>query len=131
MALYQAICKKVLDHAHLVATWAALTTGNKLRLFSTTPSATGGGTELSTSGGYTAGGQAVTMGAATAATPSVSSNGSVSWTNMPAATTAGIDITDSAGTPVAIEFGALTASKTTASGDTLTFSAAAITSSLQ
>jgi hypothetical protein len=47
---------------------------------------------------------------------------------MPAATTAGIEIWN--GTPARQEFGALTAAKTTAAGDTLSFAAGAITSAL-
>jgi hypothetical protein len=93
-------------------------------------SASANGTELATGGGYTAGtGQPVSFAAATAASPSVSgSSAVVSFTNMPAATTAGIEIWN--GTPARQEFGALTAAKTTAAGDTLSFAAGAITSAL-
>lgn len=130
MAFYQSMCQSVQNLLHQ-GTALTITAPVKMRLFSTTSTATAVGTELSTAQGYTAGGQSITYGAATAATPAVSSNsGAVSWTNMPAVTVNGMDLVDSAGTPVKIEFAALTAAKTTASGDTLTFAIGAVTSSL-
>lgn len=132
MALYQSAAKAIQDHIHLVATFAALTTAMKVRAFTAAPSATGGGTEVAAGGGYSTGGTTMSWGAATTATPSVSSNNAASWTNWPRSeTVVAIDITDSAGTPVKIEFGNLTSSKAMAAGDTLTLSAAAVTSSLQ
>lgn len=129
MSLDQAYAKKIQDHVH-GGTALTAPTGHKVLLMTANGSSTAGGTELATGGGYTAGtGQAITFAAATAATPSVSANsGSISFTNMPAATIVGIEIKD--GSSVRIEFGALTASKTTASGDTLTFAASAISSAL-
>lgn len=132
MALYQTAAKSANDHIHGVATFAALTGPMKVRAFTANPAATGGGTEVLAGGGYTAGGASMSWGAATTATPSVSSNNAASWTNWPRAeTVTGIDITDSAATPIKIEFGALTASKTMAAGDTLSLAASAVTSSLQ
>lgn len=131
MAYYQSMCQSVQNLLHQ-GTALTITTPINLRLFTVTSTATAVGTEVSTSGGYTAGGSNITFGAATAATPAVSSNtGAVSWTNMPAVTVNGVDMRDSTGTPKNIEFGALTSAKTTASGDTLTFAIGAVTSSLQ
>lgn len=55
------------------------------------------GTELGTSGGYTAGGSALSFAAAASA--SVTTNASVSWTNMPGATLTGMEEWDTGGTP--------------------------------
>ncbi len=65
-----------------------------------------------------------------ASSGSISNNAVINFTGMPAATVVGIEIYDSAGTPKRLAYGALTASKTTASGDTLQFAASAITLSL-
>lgn len=129
MAFDQAFAQAIQNHIHGNATLTA-PTGHKVLLMTANGTSTAGGTELATGGGYTAGtGQAITFSSATAATPSVSANNaSISFTNMPAATIVGIEIKNSGS--VRLEFGALTASKTTASGDTLSFAASAITSAL-
>jgi hypothetical protein len=54
----------------------------------------------------------------------------VAQTNMPVATVTSIELWDSNATNKRLEFGNLTASKTTASGDTLSFASGAITSAL-
>lgn len=128
MALDQTFAKKIQDHTH---GGAALPqpTGLKVLLMTANGTAASNGTELATSGGYTAGtGQAAAFANATTASPSVSASSAVtSFTNMPAATTAGIEVWNSTSRQ---EFGALTSSKTTAAGDTLSFAAGAITSAL-
>ena len=130
MALYQVCAKKIQDHIHGVATYAALTTPMKVRAFTAAPSATGGGTQVAAGGGYATGGTNMAWDAATTATPSVSSNQAASWTNWPRVeTVTSIDIVDSA--TQLIEFGNLTSSKTMAIGDTLSLSAGAVTSALQ
>ena len=132
MALYQTAAKAINDHIHRVATFAALTTAMKVRAFTVAPTATGGGTEVVAGGGYASGGMVMAWNAATTATPSVASNQAAEWTNWPRVeTVVAIDITDSAGTPVKIEYGTLTSSKNMAAGDTLSLSAGAVTSSLQ
>jgi hypothetical protein len=107
-----------------------------LRLMTVTGSATAAGTELGTSGGYTAGG--LTMGSS--AFPSSAYSGGqsssnnanvVTWTNMPAATIVGVEIWDSAATKLRWWYGDLTASKTTNSGDTLSFAANSVTVAIQ
>jgi hypothetical protein len=87
------------------------------------------GTELGTSGGYTALGATITFGSA-AASGSISNTVAVTWTNMPATTVVGLEIWDSTGTPVRIWWGALAASKTVASGDTFEFAISAVTCTL-
>lgn len=127
MAIPQVTANKVLDHLHAVATFAALTGPIKQKLTTSASTATAQGTEVS-GGSYTAGGSSVTFGAAASGTSSNST--AVTYTNMPVATTTGIVLTDSAGTPIWTEYGALTASKTTAAGDTLSFAIAAVTDAL-
>jgi len=133
MALDQTTAKKIQDHIHGGTAFTQPTAPIKCRLMTAVGSASANGTELVTGGGYTSGTGAPTMAfsAATTASPSVSSNsGVVSVTNMPATTINGIELWDSAGTPIRIEFGSLTTPRTTASGDTLSFAAGAVTSSL-
>lgn len=104
------------------------TTPLRLRLMTANGSDSANGTELSTSGGYTAGGATITFGAA--ASGQIANSADVSWTNMPAATIVGVEIWDTAGSPVRLAYGALAASKTTSSGDTFTVSTGALTFSL-
>lgn len=68
-----------------------------LRLMTANGSDTSNGTELATSGGYTAGGQSMTMG--TAASQSITNSASVSWTSMPSTTLTGGEHWDTSGTP--------------------------------
>lgn len=128
MAYDQAFAQKVQDHVH-GKTALTMPTGLKVLLMTANGTSTANGTELATGGGYTAGtGQPVTFAASTAATPSSSANSAtVAYTNMPAATITGIELWNST---VRQEFGALTASKTTAAGDTLSFASGAIASTL-
>lgn len=131
--LDQTTSKKLNDHLHGNTAFTQPTGPLRCRLMTTVGSASANGTELATSGGYTAGTGAPSMafGAATTASPSVAANsGTVSVTNMPATTINGIEIWDSAGTPIRLELGSLTTPRTTASGDTLSFAASAVTSSL-
>ena len=98
----------------------------KVRLMTANGSDAAAGTELATSGGYTAGGSSVVF--TTAASGATDNTGSaVSWTNMPATTIVGVEIWDSAGTPVRLAYGALGSSKTTNSGDTFTIASGALT----
>ena len=69
-----------------------------MRLMTANGSDSATGTELGTSGGYTAGGAAVGMGTASAG--SVASNANVSWTAMPSCTLTGMEQWDSSGTPL-------------------------------
>lgn len=108
-----------------IASYAAATTPMKLAVTSTATSATAAGTEAS-GGGYAR--QNVAFSTPSAGT--TSNTAQVSFTNMPAGTWTDINIYDSAGTPARRAYGALNASKTTASGDTLSFAAGSIAISL-
>lgn len=128
--LDQTYSKKLNDHMHGVLS-LTMPTGLKARFITTVGSASANGTELATSGGYTAGtgAPAMAFGAATTASPSVAANSAlVSIANMPAATINGIEIWEA--TPVRIELGSLSVARTTAAGDTLSFAISSVTSSL-
>lgn len=105
----------------------------KVRLMTANGSDSAAGTELATSGGYTAGGSAVTMGSA--ASGSVSSTAAVSWTNMPTCTLTGMEEWDSSATAVRLfwapwTIGGSTGSIAVASGNTFTIAAGNLTNSL-
>jgi len=102
----------------------------RCRLMTANGSSTAAGTELATSGGYTSGTGApsITFGAA-AAGVSTSTNAQT-VTNMPATTVVGIEIWDSAGTPLRKWAGALSANKTTNAGDTYSQAIGAVTLNL-
>ena len=103
----------------------SVTTPVKVALMTANGNDSTPGTEV-TGGGYAR--QNVTFSAA--ASGSTSNSAAVEFTNMPACTVVGIEIYDSAGTPKRLAFGALTASKTLSSGDTLRFASSTITMSL-
>lgn len=130
MALDQTRANQILEAIHGTTALTATTAPTRVRLMTAVGSATANGTELATSGGYTAGTGAPTVTWAAAATGSQASNAIVSVTNMPATTINGIEIWDSNGTPKRQELGNLTTPRTTASGDTLSFASGAITSAL-
>jgi hypothetical protein len=101
------------------------TTTIKAKLMTANGSDSAAGTELGTSGGYTAGGATITFGSA-AASGSISNTVAVTWTNMPATTIVGLELW-STGSAIRLWYGALSASKTTASGDTFEFAIGAVT----
>lgn len=106
-----------------------VTTPIKARLMTANGTDSANGTELGTSGGYTAGGATITFGTGAAA-GSISNTAAVTWTNMPATTIVGVELWSSDGTPKRLWYGALTASKTLASGDTFEFAIGAIVCTL-
>jgi hypothetical protein len=101
----------------------------KLRLIATNGSQTSAGTEITAGGGYTAGGLTTASTWATASGGAISNSVALTWTNMPAATIVGVELWDSAGTPKRIAWGSIT-TKTTSSGDTLTFAIGSLTLTL-
>lgn len=103
-------------------TFTLPTTPMKLALNTATSSDASAGTEV-TGGSYAR--QTIAFG--TSAGSGVSNTGAVTFTNMPAATVTNVNIYDSNGTPRRAWWGDLTASKTTASGDTLSFAIGAVT----
>jgi hypothetical protein len=103
----------------------------KIRLMTAAGNSTTAGTELTSGGSYVAGtGISTSTDWAATSGGSQATNAVLSQTNMPAATITAIELWDSNGTPKRIEYGNLSASKTTASGDTLSFASGAITSAI-
>jgi hypothetical protein len=86
---------------------------------------TAAGTEV-TGGSYARQNLAV----AAAVGGATSNSADLVFTGMPAATVVGVEIWDSAGTPVRLWYGPLTASRTVAAGDELVLSAGSLTLSL-
>lgn len=126
MAVFDtAEANRLLDAAFSTADYTGATTGSKLRLVTVIGTDAAAGTEV-TGGSYTAGGQAMAMGAA--ASRSCSNTGTVQFTGMPAVTVVGVDIYNSGGTQRKA-WGLLTTSRTTASGDTLSFAAGSVVAS--
>lgn len=128
--LDQTRANQLLEAIHATTTLVASTAPIRLRLMTAAGTATANGTELASGGGYTQGAGAPATAWAAAASGSQATNAAVTITNMPAATIPAVETWDSNGTPKRQELGNLTASKTTASGDTLTFASGAITSAL-
>jgi hypothetical protein len=122
--IVQVECNNMLNASLGIASYTATTTPIKLRLLSANGSATSAGTAV-TGGSYADLSLATLM--TTSTTGSSSNNAALNFTNMPAITVTGVEIWDSAGTPVRKWFGALTASKTTNAGDTLSFSTGSLT----
>jgi hypothetical protein len=116
---------KLVDHINGGTAFTQPTTPLKARLMTANGSASAAGTEV-TGGSYAA--QSVTMGAASAG--SASNTGAVTYNGMPAITVVGVEIWDSAGTPVRLWWGPLTANKTLNSGDTFQFDIAALAVSI-
>lgn len=102
----------------------------RYRLMTANGSATSNGTELATSGGYTSGTGAPSFTTAAASAGSEASNSAITVTNMPATTIVGGEVWDSNGTPGRKYWGALSASKTTNSGDTFTIASGSLTAAL-
>lgn len=115
---------KMLDALVGTASYSA-NTPIKLALVTADGNDATAGTEVS-GGSYAR--QTITF--ASAASGSISNNATVSFTGMPTCTVVGIELWDSAGTPVRLAYGPLNASKSLTSGDTLEFSASSITLSL-
>lgn len=98
-----------------------------LSLHTTSPADDASGAEVS-GGSYAR--QAVTFTAASGTGGSTSNSSAEEFTNMPAVTVSHIGIWDSLSTGNLLYHGALSASKTVASGDTISVAAAALTVTL-
>lgn len=120
---------QVMDAVNGTTTLTATTTPVRLRQMTAQGSATANGTELATSGGYTsgAGAPSLTFGAASTTTGQAASSSAVTITTMPATTITAVELWDSNATPKRQMQGALTASKTTSAGDTLSYASGAVT----
>jgi hypothetical protein len=126
----QSTSNNVLDALMGTAVFVATVAPIRCRLMTANGSATAAGTELATSGGYTAGTGAPSVTFAAAAAGAAASNSAVTVTNMPATTIVGVELWDSAGTPDRKWWGALTSSKTTNAGDTFAVAAGALVASM-
>jgi hypothetical protein len=131
MALDRTQANSILGYLHKVSGAAAprtLTGPMMVRLMSAIGSAAANGTPIS----GTHGSAGLSSGTWTNVSASQRDDAAaINFTSMPATTTDSIEIWSNDGTPLRTEFGAITGgSKTTASGDTLSFAAAAIQSAL-
>jgi hypothetical protein len=111
-----------------VATLTAFSGSAKIRLTTNAPTAATAGTEL-TGTGYTAGGQAVSF-STTSTNSTTGPTSTISWTNSSGGSWSivGIEIWDSAGTPVRWWFGTWNGQPVAvANGNTFTVSAGAVT----
>lgn len=101
----------------------------KVRFQTTLSTATAQGSEFTASGGYSAGGVSLAGLATTAAASGTkATTGAVTVSNAPAGTWAGIEITDSTGTPKRMTFGpGTTLGKTVNAGDTVTIPSGGLT----
>lgn len=124
----------VVDASNGTSAFVATTAPLRLRQMTANGSGTTPGTELGSSGGYVAGTGAPTVAFAAAAVAAgeakAASSGAVTISNMPATTIVGVEIWDSAGTPVRKWYGALASSKTTAAGDTLSYATGAVSNAI-
>lgn len=103
----------------------APTTPLKVALVTANGSDTAAGTEVA-GGSYAR----KNLTVAAAVNGATSNSADLVWTGMPAATVVGVEVWDSAGTPVRLWYGALAASRTVASGDELRIPAASLTFAL-
>jgi hypothetical protein len=101
-----------------------------VRLMTANGSDSAAGTEVTNGGGSTYAAQSAAFPAASGTT-STANSADIVFTNMPAATTVGVEIWDSAGTPFRWWWGAATANKTTNLGDTLRILAGQLTLTMQ
>jgi hypothetical protein len=114
-----------LDWVLGVGTPTRPTTPLKVALVTANGTDTAAGTEV-TGGSYARQNLAV----AAAVGGATSNSADLVFTGMPAATVVGVEIWDSAGTPVRLWYGPLSASRTVSAGDELVLSAGSLTLSL-
>lgn len=117
----------MLDWVHGVGTPTRPTTPLKVALYTAAPGETGGGTEVS-GGSYAR--TNVTLSAASGGSTSNSADVTFPTATASWGTVTHIGIFDSAGTPVLIWYGALTASKTVDNGDTFKIPSGSLTLTL-
>lgn len=106
-------------------TSTAPTTPLKVALVTANGTDAAAGTEV-TGGSYVR--KNLTVGAAVSGATSNSAD--LIWTGMPAATVVGVEVFDSAGSPVRLWYGALTANRTVSAGDELKILAGQLTFTL-
>lgn len=126
--LVQTEANHLLDASLGTTAYSNPTAPVKLALMSANGTNSTAGTEVANAGGSTYSRQTTAFSAASAG--ATSNSGIINFANMPAITTTGVELWDSAGTPIRRWFGALSANKTTALGDTLSFAIGSITATL-
>lgn len=124
-ALVQTIANKAMDHINAVTPFTEPTSPLKLKLMTANGSATSAGTEV-TGGSYVA--QTITMGSSSAGV--AANTNAITFSAMPADTVVGVEIWDTAGTPLRLWWGAVTTSQTYASGNNATVAVGAISTTL-
>lgn len=112
------------------ATYPAPTTPIMIRLMKTNGTAAAAGTEVANAGGSAYSPQNASTATGNASNGVITSTGALTFTNMPAETVVGLEEWTSDSTPRRTTFGALTASKTTALGDSLTIAAGQLTDTM-
>jgi hypothetical protein len=134
-AIVQAQANKILDLTLGTSAPTMFTTPARVRLTTTAPTATTAGTEL-TGTGYTAGGTSLagnTFGAAATGSASGPATSALSWTNGSggAWSIVGVEIWDSAGTPLRWWYGTFTGQPiSVANGNTFQIAVNALTATL-
>lgn len=110
-------------------TFPTVTGPIKVKLMTANGSDTAAGTELATSGGYTAGGLGETLGTPSAG--SVTTTAAASWTNMPATTLTGVEEVSSDGTPKRMFWGPFSSGNiAVASGNTFTIASGSLSNAI-
>lgn len=127
-ALVEVEATALLNASFGKVTYTAAVTPMMLRLMTANGTGTSAGTQVS--GGSYAPANLTTALGSNAAAGSISNTAVINYTAMPAVTVTGVEVWNSAGTPVRKWFGALTTSQTTNSGDTVSFAAGTITVTL-
>lgn len=116
--------ERLLNASFGVADYVVAVGSPGLRLATTAGTDTTPGT-LVTGGSYAH--QAMAMSAAVAVSRNITNSGTVAFTGMPVATVTHVEIYDAVAGTVRKAYGPLTASKTTAAGDTLSFAPGSVT----
>jgi hypothetical protein len=129
MAIVTVEANALLNSSVKGTAYTAATTPVNLALVTVNGSATAAGTEV-TGGSYARLSTSGTFWGSASSGSITNSAGTLSFTAMPAVTVVGIELWDSAGTPIRRWWGALTTSKTLGAGDTLSFATSSITISI-
>ncbi len=124
-ALDNAEATRLLNASLGIASYTAPTAPLRLSLHTTTGSAAAAGTEMA-GGSYARQSLASAWGSASNGSIT-NSAGAVTFSGLPAGTVTSAEIYDSNGSPRRAWWGALSASKTVGSGDSLTFPTSSIT----
>lgn len=134
MPWVQTVANNVLDCTHPATTASAPTiTGPlKCRVMTAQGTSTSAGTELGTGGGYTAAGSGIGTVTWNAAASAAKTNSvALSLANMPSCSLTGLELWDSAGTPIRTEFGLFTGQPiAVGAGNTFTIAIAGLSDGL-